>query len=112
MQMMEESPTRGMDMGHEQPQQSLNSIKPSGGFTFGASTTSSPFGQPSQPASSSFAFGANNQTKVETKSTISWSCGLWKLLLCMRRRSTSRTLLTKNFFRPLGRRWRVFLLLP
>ena len=35
-----------------------------------------------------------------------------KLLLCMRRMSTSRTLLTKNFLRPLGRRWRVFLLLP
>lgn len=27
-----------------------------------------------------------------------------KLLLCIRRRSTSRTLLTRNFFRPFGRR--------
>jgi hypothetical protein len=33
-----------------------------------------------------------------------------KLLLCMRRRSTSRTLYTRNFLRPLGRRWRVYVM--
>ena len=62
---MEESPTRGsgMDMnGEQQP-----TLKLSNGFTFGAPSTSSPFGQPSQSAASPFGFGGKTETKVETK---------------------------------------------
>ncbi|KAI0670641.1 hypothetical protein C8Q78DRAFT_1079583 [Trametes maxima] len=62
---MEESPTRGAGMninGHEQ--------KPSMGFSFGAPSGSqgvSPFGQPSQVASSPFSFSAKTETKTEPK---------------------------------------------
>ncbi|KAI0646802.1 hypothetical protein C8Q79DRAFT_1008969 [Trametes meyenii] len=70
---MEESPTRGAGMNindHEQKQ--------STGFSFSAPSGSSgvsPFGQPSQAASSPFSFGAKTETKTEPKPAAPFSFG-------------------------------------
>ena len=66
---MEESPTRGggMDMNGDPP-------KPTNGFSFGVPSASSPFGQPSQPTASPFAFGVKTEPpKVDTKPTGSFA---------------------------------------
>ncbi len=67
---MEESPTRGngMDMNGEPPKQT-------NGFSFGmpSTATSSPFGQPGQPATTAFAFGAKTEPKVEPKTAGSFA---------------------------------------